>query len=221
MFYELVSCGSAPFDLENYLAGWYLFSGNGLLVKAYVEPVIVPDTPLSYQMEKRLTLLRRGMPYGEYILTLSSAQAEGLGVRGILLGDPTLKFNYEKITTDAELSLSAYELDFGSVTIGTTKELNVTIYNLGTKKLFLFDDINRVKGWNGAVEREFHCEFEWYNGPDLPSDGLYVAIPPNSSCWVTLSFTPKEKGEYEYFWEIISNSENNFYVKVPIYGRGT
>ncbi len=77
LFYILFACYNGKWTVENYIGGWYLFAGNGLVVRAW------PDLASGFWGPERFyTVLEIGGTFGDAI------KSEGIGV---LLGDPTLR----------------------------------------------------------------------------------------------------------------------------------
>jgi len=125
--YLFYSCSVGAFQEDDYLAGRYLFSGNGLVAIAHSTPVLTSvgaDGPVrgveDVTSYKLLNLLNHGANFGEAWLFSYGA------ISGSLLGDPTIRLREKRFVT-IELSQSKVQLD----SIGIITE--VTIFNHGSK----------------------------------------------------------------------------------------
>jgi hypothetical protein len=221
MYYILSSCSTGKFTEENYLAGWYLFSGNGLIVEAATEIAFAPYPPQETFTDD-LNLLTRGEIFGNVQLH------KGISVISTFLGDPTLRLRYKKIKSDARLVIDKTILDFGNINSGSKKTLNFTIYNTGKEDLYVAilwtrhktikePELPDIDGKPGHQTYLLKCEQKYYN----PWDEKYKIESDSSiSCSFTLSVYPGLKGEYESIWEIYSTDEKKFWTRLLVKGVG-
>ncbi len=125
LFYIMVSCSVGKFDKPNYLAGSYLFYGNGLVVLAQPHTFNICPT---YGMEM-LRLVGKGVLWGE---ASSMACAD---FQFYVFGDPTLRVRID--IPDIKIEFTR-ELDFGIIKKGSGwKYLNISIKNLGKDDLII------------------------------------------------------------------------------------
>jgi len=127
--YLFYSCSVGGFQDSNYLAGQYIFSGNGLIGIAHSTPILTnvgPDGPLRGPEDattyKLLALLSKGTSFGEAWIF------SGDSVSGSILGDPTLRLRNQKI--------AKVEIEPRFVSINGAEDIQeVKIKNLGNNEL--------------------------------------------------------------------------------------
>jgi len=128
LFYQLGSCSVGDFTTDNYLAGNYLFSGEGLIVNAGTVPILGASQFPSFESFK----LDNGFNFADIFFDTNFAMH--------LFGDPTLKLTSR---TDSEVEIQ--DIDLGQIRIPEDvndyyyKEFNITIKNLGDKKINLIN----------------------------------------------------------------------------------
>lgn len=209
MYYILGSCSAGKFTEDNYLAGWYLFSGNGLVVQACTE-ICMNMFPPPGNLKKYWNLLIKGEIFGNVIVPW---------VIETFLGDPTLRLRYDKIESDAELVIDKEKLEFGNVVVGTEKTLNFTIYNKGSEDLYVGVAESSIRTFKepkipvieGVWARRYSLRCKWKT---------WGKIEPHSSVSCSFVFSPPTKGEYEYILDIYSNDEDDYWIRMLITGRG-
>lgn len=213
MYYIFSSCSVGKFTEENYMAGWYLFSGNGLVAEAVTE-VIMGSFPPSSEFTRNFDLLTKGEIFGN--VDISGIQYSPIRT---FLGDPTLRLRYDKIKSDAKLVISKEILKFGDVKAGSEKILNFTIYNKGSEDLFVdVPDATRV-----LKEPEIPVKEDvWIHRYLIECDWkTWGKIEPYSSVLCQFVFFPPIEGKYEYILDIYSNDKDNYWIRMPIIGEGT
>ncbi|PJB99532.1 MAG: hypothetical protein CO077_01215 [Candidatus Nealsonbacteria bacterium CG_4_9_14_0_8_um_filter_35_12] len=89
-FYYLLSCSNADFSKENYLAGHYLFDGNGLVVFGNTDPAMVGADESHFYME----YLSQEETFGEAFVKKQSWVS--LPIQEVITGDPTLRMRFFK-----------------------------------------------------------------------------------------------------------------------------
>ena len=150
--YLFYSCSVGGFQEDDYLAGRYIFSGNGLVAIAHSTPILtnVGPTGLVTKAEdatpyKLFTLLQHGASFGEsWMFSYGS-------ISGSLLGDPTLRIREKKI---ADVRLEQDRLNLYSI----DKEYEITIWNddrSDIKNLYHPFTINHPYEF-GLIELETH-----------------------------------------------------------------
>jgi len=127
--YLFYSCSVGGFQDTNYLAGQYIYSGNGLIGIAHSTPILTnigpegtlrgPEDATTYKL---LALLSKGASFGE-AWTVSESS-----ISGSILGDPTLRLREKKI--------AKVEVNPLSVRINRAEDIQeVKIKNVGDNKL--------------------------------------------------------------------------------------
>ncbi|MBI3033599.1 hypothetical protein HYY72_00370 [Candidatus Woesearchaeota archaeon] len=200
LFYEFRSCSVGDFSNPDYLAGQYLFNGNGLVVSAPPTVVFgasVVDEGMEY-------LLSRGMTFGDAYRSVGNANTW-------LLGDPTLRLRYN-VQGNAKISVNVDQLKLDKLPVCQRKPTmdfrrdcgmqNVTfvIQNIGSKELtiksadmvynYTPDTIPETGGAMGTVALykpyefdELHNFYVWY-------------LSPGENVTVAVVFWPHQKGTF-------------------------
>ena len=124
--YLFYSCNVGAFHKDDYLAGRYIFSGNGLIAIAHSTPIrtnVGPDGPVEKASDatpyKLYALLEKGASFGESWLFAYNS------IPGSLLGDPTIRLRERKIA-DFSISQNKINLD----TINKLYEINLVNNNI-------------------------------------------------------------------------------------------
>ncbi|MGA9348898.1 MAG: C25 family cysteine peptidase [Anaerolineae bacterium] len=210
-FYFIWSCSNGDFTKKNYVAGAYLFHGNGLVVLASTVPVfgnLESGTSALFPLSLGATF---GEAY-QYANFLSSMT---------LLGDPTLRIR-KKPEAAPILRLSARELDFGEISVLDSgaigaegyrgSELRINVRNEGAAPL----QISPVPS------------FSYYLRNGLPPSGgdirpIMFSFPnrvePHSSKELIFNFIPSEQGKYEGFLAFYTNDPDNIFVVIAYRGE--
>ncbi len=116
--------------------------------------------------------------------------------RGLLILDVS-----DYTFTGPRIDLSDEELDFEEVGLDLSRELPLTITNIGNEDLVISEMLIEGDYFSTDFEDEFTLE------PDEEAD-------------VTVTFTPEERGEFEGTLTITSNDEENEEVEVALLGEG-
>ena len=240
LYYLFNSCSIGKFTEDNYLAGRYLFSGNGLVVKATTVVVEAPFPP-SYQFRKGLDLLSKGEIFGNADIVIGSS------VASTLLGDPTLRLNYNKTKPITNIEISRHEIDFGKKESYTNipnwnkeareileykkgheevflstfpKVANITIYNKGTETLDIRIPENMLFFDEPEIPIIRNIPLNSYIISCDPHPLCQSKIEPLSSVTYTIKFSPPVVGNYEYVLDIFSSDGKNYWIRIPISGEG-
>ncbi len=137
LFYQLLSCSVGDFTTDNYLAGNYLFAGNGLFVVAATTPVLVISQFPAIESFK----LDNGFNFEETFFNHNFAVH--------LFGDPTLRLS-ERTNSDVKIT----NIDLGQMQIPKDindfyyKYFNITIKNLGNEKINLINEKREGTNFN-------------------------------------------------------------------------
>ena len=144
LFYQLLSCSVGDFTTENYLAGNYLFSGDGLFTIAGTVPILAANQFPSIESFK----LDNGFNFEQTFFDNDFAVH--------LFGDPTLR-----LTEGTNSNVGIINVDLGQIRIPEDvndyyyKEFNITVKNLGDEKINLI---------NGQTEgTNFDEVSSWFN----------------------------------------------------------
>lgn len=123
--------------------------------------------------------------------------------------DPLFGYDPDSTVTDLgrywfdqrfpEIELSATSLDFGTVTVGASRDLPLTIYNNGNADLILYDIYSTMAAY---------CT-NW-----SPANNLVL---PNDSLEITITFTPVDTVSYADTLFISNNCE---WRTVDLFGQG-
>ncbi|MBW2965836.1 hypothetical protein KY342_01890 [Candidatus Woesearchaeota archaeon] len=220
MIYDLASCSNGAFNVEDYMAGAYLFSGNALVVFAYSVIAVVAYNEDIYT---HIGQLRLGVPIGKVYRNRQSSLVQHL------FGDPTLKLRAVRLEDAPKLKVDGFVVDFGENPIGNKKEIDYVIKNEGNSKLI----INTVRPGSLVTKLNGNMSFGWAHTPfyckfgsnsDLRSNK--IEIEPHSKTIVKLFFdleSVKEvkKGVYEgYFYQIVTNDPRQPWITIKLIGRG-
>jgi len=212
MFYEMRSCSVGDFSKEDYLAGWYLFSGNGLVVDA-ASTVILGMSVIDTINAK---ILSKGYSFGE------AKKITGSSLHG-LLGDPTLKLDREveeaRIETDLESidfsEISVCDYSSGLSSACQKKEITLTISNSGTQDLVIWalaPTRYKYKSYDfGSYWGSLRFEDQQYNSE---KNTFEVTVKPGEETKIYATFYPPETGNYEGSYYIISNAENSSVLEI-------
>ena len=111
LYVDLVSCSNGAFESPDYLAGWFLFSGDTLLVSAPSQDIAIggflADPPAAPVYFQPLSFLNSSVPLGNLFLHDNSLYLNQY------FGDPTLKI--QNNPTIPQLEIEKSSIDFGSV----------------------------------------------------------------------------------------------------------
>ncbi|MBU0530282.1 MAG: hypothetical protein KKC05_01285, partial [Nanoarchaeota archaeon] len=209
LFYLLESCSNARFDQDNYLGGWYLFSGSGLWVFGLTTPQAVPSD-IEGLNTIRLFSLSTGLTLGDIFKILTDNPGF------VSLGDPTLTIRAPvtspKIVTDQEI-------DFGGIEIDTQKEVMINISNVGSEKLIINQVYNMYElvGGDYCPPEEMTCAEPFYQTLHNLKE-----IEINETKTFGIKFMPTTlPGVYRGVIILITNDKDNPLFKIKLEGIGS
>jgi hypothetical protein len=208
-FLNLASCSNGAFASADYLAGWALFGGEALVVKANSNILFMVGSPGAGPAER---LLAKGLRFGEI-----RKEAMDLDL-AVLFGDPTLRMRTPG--TGPTLSFSPQEIVFPAIpasqaTPGHVAEQLVTFTNTGSSSITLYQQLvqnfaaSRNNG-GSMLEPRFMVD---------PADSftLPVTLAPGQSRQVRVYFTvdgPVLPGEYRWYGGFYTDSPSTPVVTV-------
>jgi hypothetical protein len=208
-FVNLASCSNGGFASADYLAGWVLFGGESLVVKANSNILFIVGSPVATPAER---LLAKGLRFGEI-----RKEAMDLDL-AVLFGDPTLRMRTPG--TGSSLSVSPQEIVFPSIptsqaTPGHVAEQFVTFTNTGSSPITLHQQLVQnfmTSRNNGGSMPEPHILVD-------PADtfALPVTLGPGQSRQVRVYFTvdgPVLPGEYRWYGGFYTDSPSTPVVTV-------
>ena len=212
-FYFIWSCSNGDFTKKDYIAGSYLFCGNGLVVLASTAPVLgnIESGASS------LFPLSLGATFGEaykYANYLSSMT---------LLGDPTLRMR-ERPELTPKLLLEKTEIDFGEVLTADidfrplaegpgVSEVRIRVENAGEAPL----KISPVPSY-GYYLRDGHAPEGLEASP--VSFIFPDQIEPGTSDEIVFAFLPSRAGDYAGFEAFYTNDPEHILVVISFKGKG-
>ena len=137
LFYEINSCNVGKFSEGDYMAGYYLFSGNSLVAYAATEPITV-----QVASPNNLPLFLLTKAGSDFDLAFKEPYRGNLIDTALhILGDPTLKMRYDIQKTN--LTIEPQKIDLGTFShcpeddpcqYGEQLSFNIRISNNGPNK---------------------------------------------------------------------------------------
>jgi len=205
---SLLSCRTGDFTKKDYLGGWYLFSGQSLVIFAFSAETQMKETFFYYYGLP----LSSGLCFGDTILYEKY-------MAFTILGDPTLRMRYEKRHDFPDTKFEKTVIDFGEVLIDTkkTKEINVT--NFG-KKDFMINTANsyRKGDYPNITSEQSTLSFSSYVYPfNLLNP---EKIQPGQTVKYPFMFEPTAEGDYSLNWTILTNDPKYPYLDLKLTGTG-
>jgi len=200
LFYNLASCSLGKFDEEGYVAGEYVFAGNGLLATAITLPGMSPIGTMP-----RLFLQKSGVTFGTAFKYDTVMQQTYIGDVSLQLRKPPS--NPPVIQSDIQY------IEFGQVAVGQTVTKLFNLRNLGAQgaKDLVFNGrrlspkINGIPGGYDAFTLQY----------------FFPPLSPSSEVAFPLSFTPTIAGEYTGRIILVSNDPSTPYYPIIIHGQAT
>ena len=204
LYYSLQSCSNGDFTVEDYNAGWYLFSGKGLVVTAGTVPIYGVFPPV---ISGSVSLLERGLSFGE---TFGPSQFYSITI----LGDPTLHL-YDKIPSNAELRLSEKSIDV--VKSATKTRIPIKIQNSGSETLKLY--YLRVEGLSlyiqGCKDSEFGNYIKAWYCPEYAHYPTYE-IEPDEEALIEVVVYPGTLQQDDLIFKALTNDKYDPLIEIPI-----
>jgi hypothetical protein len=213
-FSVLASCSNGDFTTENYFAGWYLFSGNSLVVKANsTVSMLVGATEVEF--------LRDYIPLGLGV-TFGDMDKNDLSfLVSHILGDPTLILRPKPTGDLPRLYLNTSDIDFGNVERGSIPEQYISFSNGGTVPL----KINYKKpcfSINGEYIDLGYWDVFYYKHPNTGYKFRDFEVRPGKSKVVPFGFYPRADGPTgRYTMTILfqTNDPENPYLEIHLSGN--
>ena len=215
LFSVLASCSNGDFTQENYLAGWYLFSGESLAVMGNsVVTMLVGATSVDF--------LGDYVPLGLGVTFGSMCKNDRSFLVTHLFGDPTLSLRSRPAGSLPRLSLSESNLEFGDVKRGAKPRKNVIFTNNGETPL----TIDFKKG-RSSIDGEWvhlgYWDVFYYKDPDTGSTFRAFEVAPGQSKIVPFVFYPRADapaGRYSMIMLFQTNDPENAYPTIELVGKG-
>jgi hypothetical protein len=211
LFYFIWSCSNGDFTSLDYIAGSYLFDGEGLTVFA-------PTVPVLGNIESGIPFLfplSQGATFGEAYRYASFFSPVAL------LGDPTLRLRQQPVSVPV-LQLQQAEIDFGRVPVPSSRggimplgasaeDAEITARNAGQVPL-VFSPVPSFI--------HFLHDGQWPNATNSPlTFTLPDRIAPGQNAKLFFSFNPSQAGDYTGLVGIYTNDPHNTLFVVSF--RGT
>jgi hypothetical protein len=214
LFSVLASCSNGDFTRENYFAGWYLFSGNSLVVMGHsVVTMLVGGA--SVEFLKDYIPLGLGVTFGDMYKNDRSFLVNHL------FGDPTLTMRQEPAGLRPALRLDTSQLDFPNLQRGTKSAKYILFENNGTTTL----KVNFTKGCfsiNGDSANLGYWDVFYYKHPETGSSFRDFSVPAGQAKSVAFVFYPRADGPIGKYSMIIlfqTNDPKNPYVEISLTGN--
>jgi len=210
-FIDLLSCSVGKFSDIDYIAGWYLFSGEALAVFANTSPVWSTST---YDNDA-VFLLKNGSNIGDYLIIKKDNTK-------VLFGDPTFKIDYTKKESKAKALLNKDEVNLGTIE-RTLIQNEIKDYVLVANK-DLYNNIN-IELTNTGKE-DLYYWLNWLNFKIRPLDNNFSGIlkPKETRIFSFEIFENYLLDEYpksDTFLDVeemqlLTNDPENPVIKIPI-----
>jgi hypothetical protein len=214
LFYLIWSCSNGDFTSPDYIAGSYLFQGDGLVALAATVPVlgnIESGLPYLFPLSLGATF-GQAYQYGAFLSPMT------------LLGDPTLQLRQPR-EARPRLQLEQTELEFGEIPVATMTDgamplvaasdeasLRITATNAGQAPL-------RFSPIPSFVH--FLHDGQWDSNVGDPITAMLPGeIPAGESQELTFGFNPTAAGSYTGFAAFYTNDPDNTLVVIPFSGSG-
>jgi hypothetical protein len=213
-FSALASCSNGDFTVKNYFAGWYLFSGNSLIVQANstVSTLVGAST---VQFLKDYIPLGLGVTFGDM------DKNDRTFMVSHILGDPTLTLRPKPTGDLPQLSRYSSEIDFGDVERGTIPEKYISFWNGGTAPLTI-----SYKKARFSIDGEYvflgYWDVFYYKHPNTGETFRDFDISPGKCKVVPFGFYPRADGPTgRYTMTILfqTNDPENPYMEIHLSGN--
>jgi hypothetical protein len=214
LYSVLASCSNGDFTTENYFAGWYLFSGNSLIVQA--------NSTVSYLTgANTMEFLKDYIPLGLGVTFGDMDKNDRSFLVSHILGDPTLTLRPKPAGELPRLSRYASEMDFGNVERGTIPRQYISFWNGGTAPL----TISYKKApfsINGEYANLGYWDVFYYEPSTTGETFRDFEVRPGKCKVVPFSFYPRADGPTgRYTMTILfqTNDPENPYIKIHLSGN--
>jgi hypothetical protein len=214
LFIALESCNNGDLTDPNYFAGWVLFAGNSLLVKAntvqtmYIEDIFSDYSPYTFKEYKALA---SGASFGDNYKNQEDNE------QSILFGDPTIRLRSPITTNNAQVKITPENIDFGKINYGEKQTKTIQVENKGIEPLHIiingyYSILNGNEDkWSGTLN---HFELN----PNFSLNDFIVDA--HSSKELQISLEPEigigGNGLYEQKYAFITNDPDKIFTTIHI-----
>lgn len=213
-FSVLASCSNGDFTAENYFAGWFLFSGNSLVVQA--------NTTVSMLIgASTMEFLEDYIPLGLGVTFGDMDKNDRNFIVSHILGDPTLTLRPKPQGDLPNLSSYKSELDFGDVERGTIPRQYISFWNGGSATLKI-TYIKPCYSIDGEHPNLGYWDFFYYEHPNTGETFRDFEIRPGKCKVVPFYFYPRADGPIgRYTMTILfqTNDPENPYIQIHLSGN--
>ncbi|MBN2591015.1 MAG: hypothetical protein JXA96_14205 [Sedimentisphaerales bacterium] len=214
LFSVLASCSNGDFTQQNYFAGWYLFSGNSLVVMGNTIPTMLVGAD-SAEFLKDYIPLGLGVDFG------SMYQNDRSFMVNHIFGDPTLTMRKKTAGELPHLVIDKTNLEFADTIRGTKTTKYISFENSGTETL----KVKFVKGpysINGRWEQLGYWDVFYYKHPETGSTFRDFEVSAGQTKNITFVFYPREDapdGKYSMTMLFQTNDPEMPYLEFKLVGN--
>lgn len=216
LFSVLASCSNGNFTQENYFAGWYLFSGNSLVVTGNsVAAMLVGSSSVEF-LEDYIPL-GLGVTFGEMYKNDQSFMVSHL------FGDPTLTLRPKPTGERPRLCVDTSHLDFPDTRRGTKTAKYIWFENRGTTALKVHFKKGRFS-IDGELVNLGYWDVFYYKDPYTGDLFRNFAVPAGETKRVTFVFYPRADaptGGYSMTILFQTNDPEDPYLQISLAGNAT
>lgn len=219
LYYKINVASNGDFAQDNYLAGWYLFSGNALTVSA--------QSAASPSLNSSNTCADATIPALNYGIAIGdSFRNETEFLVPQLFGDGSLRIrtrNVEIVENSPRLLVKRLSIDFGNILIEEDQILPLFFKNEGKQKLFMC--IAPLSSILDSQPIEFQKQpFYVYSNEDYLSSKRpsFLEIQPGEILQLPIAFDPSNvglAGVYEGRMIVYTNDPHQPFMRLFFRGR--
>jgi len=214
LFSVLASCSNGDFTTENYFAGWFLFSGNSLVVQA--------NTTVSYLTgASTVEFLDDYIPLGMGVTFGDMDKNDRNFIVSHILGDPTLTLRPKPSGDLPRLSQYASEIDFPDTERGTIPKQYISFWNGGSATLTISYKKARIS-INGEYPNLGYWDVFYYEPSTTGETFRDFEVRPGKCKVVPFSFYPRADGPIgRYTMTILfqTNDPEKPYIEIHLSGN--
>jgi hypothetical protein len=213
LFTVLASCSNGDFTASDYLAGWQLFGGRGLVVLANTTVAMLVGGG-SVEFLYDTIPLGLGVTFGDMYLHDRS------WLLTHLFGDPTLTMRPFPAGDAPVLNVAPLAVPFGDVPLGATATLNVAFSNTGTTPATV--QLKKAPfSIDGAWVNLGYWDVFYYTHPYTGQTFGPLVIPAGQAMAVPFTFYPRAdapEGHYSMRMRFQTNVPTCPYVDIALTG---
>jgi hypothetical protein len=214
LFSVLASCSNGDFTQDNYFAGWYLFSGDSLVVMAntVVTMLIGSNSP---EFLKDYVPLGLGATFGQMCKNDSSFLVSDL------FGDPTLTMRPKPSGELPHMIINQTNLQFTDTKRETKTTKFISFKNNGTEPLKV-KFMKAPFSINDRWENLGYWDVFYYKHPETGSTFRDFEVPAGKSKNIPFVFYPREDapdGKYSMTMLFQTNDPDNPYLEIHLVGN--